>query len=106
MIRKVICPHCGLNSEFVSNLELHCWACAKDFIVDEHDFQNVKFIESNDGYHCWQSQPTAYHTIYACLNYLKQCEKCIRNNGTFCMDGRIDFRMPADAVIGKRSGLR
>ena len=105
MERKVICPHCGLSSEFECGGHLHCWVCAKDFVVDECDFQNVKFIESNDGYHCWQSKPTAYHTVYACLNYPKQCERCIHNSGTFCMEGRIDFRLPVDAIIGKGGGF-
>ena len=106
MKRKVICPRCGMSSEMESSLELHCWACAKDFTIDEHDRQNVKFIQSNDGYHCWQAQPTAYHTIYACLNYPELCEGCLHENGTFCMDGRIDFRMPVNAVIGEKGGLR
>ncbi|HCA28105.1 MAG TPA: hypothetical protein DEP23_00245 [Ruminococcaceae bacterium] len=51
-----------MSSELDSGSVLHCWACAKDFVVDERDRQNVKFIQSSDGYHCWQSQPTAYHT--------------------------------------------
>ena len=49
---------------------LHCWACAKDFVVDERDRQNVKFIQSSDGYHCWQAhlrrfgqQITDYHKL-------------------------------------------
>ena len=105
MKRKVICPHCGLSSEFENSEELHCWACAKDFIIDKHDFQNVKFIESNDGYHCWQAQPTAYHTIYVCLNYPAQCGQCVHNGRTFCMEGRIDFRLPANAFIGVGGGV-
>jgi len=104
--RKVICPHCGMSSEMKSGPELHCWACAKDFTIDERDRQNVKFIQSNDGYHCWQAQPTAYHTIYACLNYPELCEGCLHENSTFCMDERIDFRMPVGAVIGEKGGLR
>lgn len=103
--RKVICPHCGMSSEMKGDLELHCWACAKDFAVDGRDRQNVKFIQSNDGYHCWQAQPTAYHTIYACLNYPEECDGCIHEKSTFCMDGRIDFRMPVGAVIGDNGRL-
>jgi hypothetical protein len=99
MIRKVICPHCGLSSDF-DGVEIHCQACAKDFGVNERDFQNVKFLESNDGYHCWQAQPTAYHIIYACLSYPEQCEACIHNGGVFCRGGKIDFRMPVTTVIG------
>lgn len=105
MVRKVICPHCGLSSDYGSDAVLHCWACAKDFTIDEHDYQNVKFIESNDGYHCWQSQPTAYHTIYACLGYQKQCEACIHNDSVFCRSGKIDFRMKRTTVIGQTQSL-
>jgi hypothetical protein len=65
MKRKVICPHCGLSSEFENSAALHCRACAKDFIIDTQDFQNVKLIESNDGYHCWQARPTAYPSMSA-----------------------------------------
>lgn len=106
MKRKVICPHCGISSEMESGSALHCWACAKDFTIDGNDRQNVKLIQSNDGYHCWQAQSTAYHTIYACLNCPEQCEGCLHEKGTFCMDGRIDFRMPVGAVIGEKGGLR
>ena len=101
MKRKVICPHCSLSNDFNNSSELHCWACAKDFTVDEHDFQNVKFMESNDGYHCWQSMPKEYHSIYVCLNYPKKCGRCIRNQETFCNNGKIDIRMKKTAVIGK-----
>jgi hypothetical protein len=69
-------------------------------------FQSVKFVESNDGYHCLQAQPTSYHTIYVCLNYPGQCAGCIHDNSTFCIDGRIDFRVPFTAVIGEKAGLR
>jgi len=101
MGRTVICPHCGFSSEPEDCQNVHCWACAKDFVLDEHDFQNVKFISGNDGYHCWQAQPTAYHTIYVCLNYPQKCDACIWDNKTFCFEGKIDIRMPVGAVIGK-----
>ena len=106
MKRKVICPHCGMSSEMESGPEIHCWACAKDFTVDEHDLQDVKFVESNDGYHCWQAQPTAYHTVYICHNYPQKCDMCIRKNKTFCFEGKIDIRMPVNAVIGQPGGLK
>lgn len=101
MRRKVICPRCGLSNEQEDGQKVHCWACAEDFTVDEHDFQNVKFVSSNDGYHCWQAQPTAYHTIYRCRSYPQKCDGCIRKDQTFCLEGRIDIRMPVSAVIGK-----
>lgn len=74
----------------------------RDFTVDEHDLQDVKFVESNDGYHCWQAQPTAYHIIYACLNYPELCEGCLHVRH-LCIIGLIDFRMPAGAVIGEKT---
>ncbi|MDD4511468.1 MAG: hypothetical protein PHY23_11255 [Oscillospiraceae bacterium] len=106
MNRKVICPHCGMSSEFEGRSELHCWACAKDFTVEECDFQDVNFVESNDGYHSWQSQPTAYHTIYICRNYPQKCGNCTYRNKTFCFEGKIDIRMPVNAVIGQPGELR
>lgn len=101
MARKVLCPHCGISSEYEGEDEIHCRFCARDFIVDTKDFQNVRFIESNDGYHSWYSQPTAYHTIYECLNYPDKCDGCIHLDSTFCRNGRIDFRLERSKCIGE-----
>ncbi|MEA4920828.1 MAG: hypothetical protein VB078_07900 [Clostridiaceae bacterium] len=100
MARKVLCPHCGLSSEYESEEETHCGFCLRDFTIDSHDFQNVRFIESNDGYHSWYSQPTAYHMIYECLSYPDKCDECIHFGGTFCRNGRIDKRLERSTCIG------
>ena len=92
MERKVLCPVCGLSNDFVSPRRMRCRSCGNNFEITENDFQNVKFIEINDGYHSWQSQPTAYHTIYACLSYPDLCNRCIHKNDLFCQNGKIDFR--------------
>ncbi|MEA4964634.1 MAG: hypothetical protein VB055_02270 [Oscillospiraceae bacterium] len=98
-MRKVLCPICGMTSKFCGEASLRCWACGRAFAIEANDRQNLRFVRSSDGYHCWQSQPTAYHTIYACEGYPDDCGACIHAGKSFCIDGRIDFRLPANVVI-------
>ena len=101
MGRTVICPHCGADSEPENCRAAHCPVCGGDFAIDGQDYQDVQFVSCHDGYHCWQAQPTAYHTIYHCRSYPQTCDVCIRANKAFCFAGEIDVRTPVRAVIGK-----
>jgi hypothetical protein len=98
-VRKVLCPHCGITGEYRGEAPLRCRVCGTEFFIEKSDRQDLRFVCSSDGYHCWQSQPTAYHTIYACKGYPVDCRECIHSGRTFCIDGRVDFRLPFDAVI-------
>lgn len=90
MDRMVICPFCGHS---IPAKEQPCFYCSGTVAVAEHDFQDVLLESTNDGYHSWYSQPTAYHMIYRCMNYPRLCKGCINEEGTLCRNGKIVIRV-------------
>ena len=115
MTRSVLCPKCNAVNDYpfpaTTNIEhtdrgvafsiqnadcepIVCFFCGEQLKLDSHDFQNVEFVESNDGYHSWYSQPTSIHTIWRCKTHPLLCRACSHNAASdiFCNRGRIDIR--------------
>lgn len=98
MQREVICPSCGHN---VSADNTVCTHCKKEIRLAENDFQSVAFESANDGYHSWYAQPTAYHTVYRCLNYPGSCAHCAHREDHLCRsNGKIDIRVARKEQFG------